>query len=135
MNNKVETAADLIEDRIRIAAPFYGMETASELLQEMERRPQGERRFLRFPPTKTPQIVDEETGARWEPIPVNDQDWFLGQLTMPDAQISKYFRDTTIDETKIHLIPDMFIAGDLIVSERAKNLIADLRLDCAISHH
>ena len=122
----IKTASDLTETFIRTEAPFYGIDTSDGLLARLGKKLVGNSpRHLRFPPSHDRKLIDPETNAWWEPLPLDDKsgDWFYGQITMDETRVGEYFYDYTFRDSEEVLIPDIFVMGELIVSERARDII------------
>ncbi|MEX0287185.1 MAG: hypothetical protein AB3N23_21475 [Paracoccaceae bacterium] len=125
-----QNASDLIEHNIRVQAPLYGMAASVGLLHRLDKELIGKkRRLLRFPPSHEAKVVDTETGARWEPLPLGpwskDDHWYFGQVTMDEALVSEYYYGYLFRSEAEDLIPDMFAWDELVVSERVRDLIAE----------
>ncbi len=118
-------ADQLWELMVRNPAPLYGICTNSAFNMVSEKKINGKRKLLRFLPGRKPQLVDQDLWARWEPIDIGRgaEHWVYGKVSINPDSVGQLFSDYTLKDEGDPLIPDVFIWGNLVVSERARDLI------------
>ncbi|MEL6641216.1 MAG: hypothetical protein AAFP98_07865 [Pseudomonadota bacterium] len=122
----INTAEDMIEERIYAAAPFYYIKVNSGLVHRMQFGCTGKIDKPRWSADCTPKLLDARTNARWDPVltGLEHSEWADGHFSIDNPnELVSYNFGIDYPEAEEALIPDMFVTGGLNVSERAKDVI------------
>ncbi|QHQ35353.1 hypothetical protein [Algicella marina] len=123
---EIKTGADWLDPMIWTDAPLYGLTSAEGLSMPLQRKSEPRRRHLQFGPDRETRILEPETKARWDvlPLPEGMEDWAYGELTIPDDALSDYLWSSyTCADAALALLPEAFVLNNLVVSARVRDLI------------
>lgn len=120
--------SQLTFDATERGSQLYFLTHSDKLMERARFKLRGSRESLRFRPSAERKLLNERMDAYWDPIQddrLNDN-WLYGKVDIPKDQIRNTFYRRAVHEDATDLIPDLFVSGQLIVSDRAKRILEDL---------